>query len=795
MINGVAPRAPTAPTRSGAPGSAAAARLKDPVCGMTVTTASSHVLQVKGQPVYFCGPECKARYAARPARYQVLTPAAGPGPTPATAPAATRYTCPLHPRIRQDQPGPCPRCGMALEPLVAANDDDAGPQLADVERRFLWSLPLSIAVLLLALAGQHLQWFEMATQRRLEFGLALPVVLWAGWPIFRRALRSRSPDRWTLIGLGAAAAFLYSTAAIVGAGGFAASFAVGDGVVLYFDAATSIVSLTLLGRILELKARAQAGAAISSLSRLAPTTARRINPDASEEDVVPAALRAGDRLRVAPGELVPVDGMLEEGAGAVDQSMLTGESAAVAKTVGDALLGASRNGSSGLTMRAAQVGSASVLAGIVRMLGAAQGSQAPLQRRAERMAACLVVVVLGVALLCFFGWGLYGPQPGWGQGVGIGLAVLFIACPGALVLAAPLSMLLASGAAASRGVLFRDAAAIENLCRVDTLIVDKTGALSERRPTLTAIRAAAGMSEDQVLRLAASLEQGCDHPLASAIVKAARGRGLALASAAQFEFSPGLGVRGVIDGLQLALGNAGLMSRRGVAIGGLEAQAETLRAKGASVIYLAVDGQAGGILALSDALKPGTLEAVAQLKAGGLRVILASGDSLGTARAVGAELGLTEVRGQQKPADKLALVARLKDEGRVVAMVGDAVNDAAALAAADLAIAIGIGAEVASKHAQLTLVKGDLRGIAAARAISLATLANMRQNLAIALVYNALAVPLAAGVLYPFTGALLSPTIAALAMSLCTAAVIANALRLRGGVQRRSSALRTLPTT
>ena len=789
MINGVVPRAPALPTRSGAPGSAAAARLKDPVCGMTVTTASSHVLQVKGQPVYFCGPECKARYAARPARYQVLTPAAGSGPTPATAPAATRYTCPLHLRIRQDQPGACPQCGMALEPLVAASDDDAGLELADVARRFLWSLPLSIAVLLLALAGQHLQWFEMATQRRLEFGLALPVVLWAGWPIFRRALRSlrsRSPDRWLPIGLGAAAAFLYSTAATFGGGGFAASFIASDGVALYFDAATSIISLTLLARILELKARAQAGAAISLLLRLAPKTARRINPDASEEDVLPAALRAGDRLRVAPGEQVPVDGTLEEGAGAVDESMLTGESAAVAKTVGDALLGASRNGSSGLTMRAAQVGSANVLAGIVRMLGQAQGSQAPLQRRAERMAACLVVAVLGVALLCFFGWGWYGPQPGWAHGVGIGLAVLFIACPGALVLATPLSMLLASGAAASRGVLFRDAAAIENLCRVDTLIVDKTATLSEGRPTLTAIRAAAGMSEDQVLRLAASLEQGSDHPLASAIVKAARGRGLALASAAQFEFSPGLGVRGVIDGLQLALGNAGLMSRCGVAIGGLEAQAEALRAKGASVIYLAVDGQAGGILALSDALKPGTLGAVAQLKAGGLRVILASGDSLGTARAVGAELGLTEVRGQQKPADKLALVARLKDEGRVVAMVGDAVNDAAALAAADLAIAIGIGAEVASERAQLTLVKGDLRGIAAARAISLATLANMRQNLAIALVYNALAVPLAAGVLYPFTGALLSPTIAALAMSLCTAAVIANALRLREGVQRRS---------
>ena len=789
MINGVVPRAPAPPTRSGAPGSAAAARLKDPVCGMTVTTASSHVLQVKGQPVYFCGPECKARYAARPARYQVLTPAVGSGPTPATAPAATRYTCPLHLRIRQDQPGACPQCGMALEPLVAASDDDAGLELADVARRFLWSLPLSSAVLLLALAGQHLQWFEMATQRRLEFGLALPVVLWAGWPIFRRALRSlrsRSPDRWLPIGLGTAAAFLYSTAATFGAGGFAASFAVGDGVALYFDAATSIVSLTLLARMFELKARAQAGAAISLLLRLAPKTARRINPDASEEDLLPAALRAGDRLRVAPGEQVPVDGTLEEGAGTVDESMLTGESAAVAKTVGDALLGASRNGSSGLTMRAAQVGSANVLAGIVRMLGQAQGSQAPLQRRAERMAACLVVAVLGVALLCFFGWGWYGPQPGWAHGVGIGLAVLFIACPGALVLATPLSMLLASGAAASRGVLFRDAAAIENLCRVDTLIVDKTATLSEGRPTLTAIRAAAGMSEDQVLRLAASLEQGCDHPLASAIVKAARGRGLALASAAQFEFSPGLGVRGVIDGLQLALGNVGLMSRRGVAIGGLEAQAEALRAKGASVIYLAVDGQAGGILALSDALKPGTLCAVAQLKAGGLRVILASGDSLGTARAVGAELGLTEVRGQQKPADKLALVARLKDEGRVVAMVGDAVNDAAALAAADLAIAIGIGAEVASERAQLTLVKGDLRGIAAARAISLATLANMRQNLAIALVYNALAVPLAAGVLYPVTGALLSPTIAALAMSLCTAAVIANALRLREGVQRRS---------
>ena len=786
MTNGSSPRMRATPASPGRQGGASRERLKDPVCGMTVTTASSHVLQVKGQPVYFCGPDCKARYAARPARYAVDTPAA----TAASASAATaaRYTCPMHPRIRQDQPGACPLCGMTLEPLAPASDDNGSPELADFERRFFRTLPLSIAVMVLSLAGHRLRWFEMATGNLVEFGLALPVVLWAGWPIFRRALRSvrsRSPNMWTLIGLGTAAAFLYSVAATVAAAWFPAAFVTMGREAVYFDAATAIISFTLFGQIIELKARADTSDAIRSLMRLAPQTARRVNHDASEEDVALAAVRVGDRLRVRPGEPVPVDGRVEEGASAVDESMLSGAPAAVARTVGDALIGATRNGSGGLVMRAGQVGAATVLAGIVRMVGAAQRSKAPLQRMADRVAVWFVTAVIGAALLTFLVWGWFGPQPGWVHGLINAVAVLIIASPCALGLATPISIMLASGAAATRGVLFRDAAAIENLHRVDTLIVNKTGTLSAGRPILTTIIAATGTNEDQVLRLAASLDQASEHPLAAAIVNAARGRGLPLAGAAQFDSSPGLGVRGVIEGMQLALGNAALMSRRGVAIAGLEAQAEALRAKGASVIYLAVDGQAAGLLAFTDPIKPGTVESLARLKAGGLRVIMASGDSLTTARTVGAELGLAEVRAQQKPADKLALVARLKEEGRVVAMVGDGVNDAPALAAADVGIAMGTGTDVAIGSAEVTLVKGDLRGIAEARAISAATVANMRQNLAFAFIYNALGVPLAAGVLYPFTGWLPSPMIAALAMSLASLAVIANALRLRAGLRRR----------
>ncbi len=757
---------------------------------MTVTSASSHVLQVRGLPVYFCGPDCKARYAARPARYPVATPAASSAPAAsapaaASAPTAALHTCPVHPQIRQNRPGACPLCGMTLDPLAPAIDDNGSPELADFERRFFRTLPLSIAVMVLAMAGHRLRWFEMSTQSLVEFALALPVVLWAGWPIFRRALQSvqsRSPDMWTLIGLGTAAAFLYSVAATFAAGWFPAALITMGRVTVYFDAATAIISLTLLGQIIELKARAKTSDAIRSLMRLAPQTARRIKPDSSEEDVAVAAVQVGDRLRVRPGEQVPVDGSVEQGASTVDESMLTGASAAVAKTVGDALIGATRNISGGLVVRADQVGGATVLAGIVRVLGAAQRSKPPLQRMADRVAAWFVTAVIGAALLTFLVWGWFGPQPGWVHGLINAVAVLIIACPCALGLATPISIMLASGAAATRGVLFRDAAAIENLRRVDTLIVNKTGTLSAGWPILATIIAATGMNEDQVLRLAASLDQASEHPLAAAIVNAARRRGLPLAGAAQFESSPGMGVRGVIEGRQLALGNAALMSRRGVAIAGLEAQAEALRAKGASVIYLAVDGQAAGLLAFTDPIKPGTVEALARLKAGGLRVIMASGESLTTARTVGAELGLAEVRGQQKPADKLALVARLKEEGRVVAMVGDGVNDGPALAAADVGIAIGTGTDVAS--AQVTLVKGDLRGIAEARAIAAATVANMRQNLAFAFVYNALGVPLAAGVLYPFIGWLPSPMIAALAMSLASVLVIANALRLRAGVRR-----------
>ena len=767
------------------------ARLKDPVCGMTVTAGSAHFLQVKGKPVYFCSRECKGRFAARPARYQTATRAPVIAPTAPGADAQALYTCPMHPEIRKHKPGTCPKCGMTLELAAATLDDTTGPELADFQRRLFWTLPFSMLVMLLAMAGHGRAWFAPGIQSYIELTLALPVVLWAGAPVFQRAwqsVRRENPNMWTLIGLGTAAAFLYSVAATFAPGSFPAAFAASGGVAVYFVAATSIISLTLLGQIFELTARAKASEAIKSLLRLAPKTARRINPDASEEDVALAAVKVGDRLRVRPGEQVPVDGTVQEGSSALDESMLTGESVPAAKTPGDALIGATLNTSGALVMRADKVGAQTVLAGIVRMVASAQRSKAPLQRMADRVAAWFVGGVIAAALLCFFGWGLFGPQPSWGYGLINAVAVLIIACPCALGLATPMSIMVGSGVAATRGVLFRDAAAIENLRRVDTLIVDKTGTLTAGRPSLTRIIAAVGGTEDEVLRLAASLDQGSEHPLASAIVKAALARGLALAAVEQFESIAGMGVRGVLEGRQLALGNAALMLHRGVSIAALEAQAETLRTKGASVMYLAIDGKPAGLLALADPIKPGTAEALAALKAGGLSVIMASGDSLTTARAVGAELGLGDVRGGQKPADKLALVARLKEEGRVVAMVGDGINDAPALAAADVGIAMGSGSDVAMQSAQVTLVKGDLRGIAVARAISQATVANMRQNLAFAFVYNALGVPLAAGVLYPFTGWLPSPMLAALAMSLSSLSVIANALRLRASVGHRVGA-------
>ncbi len=755
------------------------ASLKDPVCGMPVTEQSEHRFEHEGRPYYFCSAKCQGKFSADPSQY--LATAAPLDTAPVLA--GTIYTCPMHPEIRQDHPGNCPICGMTLEPVLPLLDDDENPELVDFTRRLWWTLPFSVVVMILAMAGHTLHWFEPRTQTWIEFALALPVALWAGWPFYVRGVRSvinRSPNMWTLIGLGTSVAFVYSVVATLAPQIFPPAFVVDGSVAVYFEATAVIISLTLFGQILELKARSQTSAAIKSLLGLAPKTARRIAADGTEEDVPLANVHVGDQLRVRPGEKVPVDGIVVEGTSALDESMLTGEPLPVTKRVGDKLIGATMNTSGALVMRSEHVGSATVLSQIVQMVAQAQRSRAPMQRMADVVAGYFVVTVVTIALLTFFAWGLFGPAQGWVFGLINAVAVLIIACPCALGLATPMSIMVATGKGATNGVLFRDAAAIENLRKVDTLIVDKTGTLTEGRPAFEKAVAAEGFKNADVLRLAASLDQGSEHPLAAAIVAAARAQGLTLAKPEQFDSESGIGVRGRVEGKTLALGNTALMEQLGVKVDALKTQAEALRAQGASVMHLAVDGQLAGLLAVSDPIKATTPDALAALRKSGLRIVMATGDGLTTAQAVGKRLGIDEVHGEVKPADKLALVEKLQREGRVVAMAGDGINDAPALARADVGIAMGTGTDVAMNSAQLTLVKGDLRGIAVARALSDATVANMKQNLTFAFVYNALGVPLAAGVLFPLTGWLLSPLIAALAMSLSSASVISNALRLRG---------------
>ena len=769
-----APSAPTDPS----------SELKDPVCAMTVTARSPHVHPYEGKPVYFCSAGCKAKFVADPLKYPSSPSTSATVPPMAETPVAagTTYTCPMHPEIRQDDPGSCPKCGMALEPEMPSLEDGDSPELVDFEHRFWWTLPLTVSVTVLAMAGDRLRLFDMATRSWVELALSTPVVLWAGWPFLVRGAQSvvnRSPNMFTLIGLGTSAAFVYSVVATVAPGAFPAAFVSMGRVSVYFEAAAVIVSLTLLGQLLELKARSQTSAAIKSLLGLAPKTARRIDADGSEQDVPLAQVHIGDSLRVRPGEKVPVDGAVLEGSSSVDESMLTGEPMPVAKQAGDKLIGATLNTTGALVMRAETIGSKTVLAQVVQMVGQAQRSRAPMQRMADRVAGYFVVAVIGVALLTFFGWGIFGPQQGWVYGLINAVAVLIVACPCALGLATPMSIMVATGKAATQGVLFHDAAAIENLRKVDTLIVDKTGTLTEGKPAFDRVVAAPGFAADEVLRLAASIDQGSEHPLAAATVRAAREKGLPLDKPEAFESSTGIGVRGTVGGKAIALGNTALMSDIGVSVAAMASPADALRQEGASVMHLSVDGQLAGLIAVSDPIKPSTVEALARLKALGIRTVMATGDGLTTAKSVAAKLGIEEVHGEVKPADKLDLVSRLQREGRIVAMAGDGINDAPALAKADVGVAMGTGTDVAMNSAQVTLVKGDLRGIALARRISEETIANMKQNLGFAFVYNALGIPLAAGVLYPFTGWLLSPMIAALAMSLSSVSVIGNALRLR----------------
>ncbi|QRQ85492.1 copper-transporting P-type ATPase [Cupriavidus oxalaticus] len=697
-------------------------------------------------------------------------------------PAGTIYTCPMHPEVRQDHPGNCPKCGMALEPLMPGLDEEESPELTDFRRRFWWTLPLTVVAFILAMFGHRLGWMEATTQSWVELVLATPVVLWAGLPFFERCVQSfvnRSPNMWTLIGLGTGAAYIYSVIATVAPGVFPDAFSEHGRVGVYFEAAAVIISLTLMGQLLELKARSQTSAAIRSLLGLAPKTARRIRRDGTEEDVPLTHVHVGDRLRVRPGEKVPVDGVITEGSSSLDESMITGEPMPVTKRVGERVIGATMNTTGSLIIKSEKVGSQTVLSQIVQMVAQAQRSRAPMQRMADKVSGVFVLVVVGIALLTFFAWGFFGPEPGWVYGLINAVAVLIIACPCALGLATPMSIMVASGTGASNGVLFRDAAAIENLRKVDTLIVDKTGTLTEGRPAFERAIGVNGFSEQEVLRLAASLDQGSEHPLAAAIVAAARERNLALEKTENFESGTGIGVRGVVGGRKLALGNTVLMQTEGISTDVLTKEADGLRAQGASVMHLAADGALAGILAVSDPVKSTTPEALARLRDEGIHVVMATGGGVATARAVAARLGIDEFHGEVKPADKLALVSKLQAAGKVVAMAGDGINDAPALAKADVGIAMGTGTDVAMNSAQVTLVKGDLRGIARARRLSESTIRNMKQNLGFAFVYNALGVPLAAGALYASTGMLLSPMIAALAMSLSSASVVSNALRLR----------------
>jgi len=696
------------------------------------------------------------------------------------------YTCPMHPEIVRDGPGSCPICGMALEPRTVSLEEGPSPEFIDMSRRFRVSLALTVPLLFAAMApmaGLHLGPLDGRAGRWLELFLSTPVVLWGGWPFFVRGWASvvnRSPNMFTLIALGTGVAYLDSVAAVLAPGLFPPSFRGHHGEVdVYFEAAAVIVSLVLLGQVLELKARSRTSGALKALLRLAPRTARRLAGDGGEEEVALERIEPGNRLRVRPGEKVPVDGTVIEGTSAVDESMVTGESLPVEKKPGDRVIGATLNGTGSFVMRAEKVGADTVLARIVRLVSEAQRSRAPIQRLADVVAGYFVPAVVVAAVLTFAAWALLGPPPRMAYALVNAVAVLIIACPCALGLATPMSIMVATGRGATAGVLFRSAEALETMEKVDTLVVDKTGTLTEGKPRLQAVVTANGIDEGELLRLAASLEQGSEHPLASAIVAGAVARGVRPVAAARFASRTGRGVAGVVDGRRVEVGNRALLDETGIEPGPLAERAEALRAEGHGVVFVAVDGRVAGLLGVSDPVKPSTPEALRWLRGDGVRIVMVTGDGRATAEAVARQLGLDDVRAEVLPEQKVEVVARLQAEGRVVAVAGDGINDAPALARADVGIAMGTGTDVAMESADVTLVRGDLRGIARARRLSRATMRNIRQNLFFAFVYNVLGIPVAAGVLYPFFGLLLNPMIAAAAMSFSSVSVIGNALRLR----------------
>ncbi len=763
-------------------GTAAAAAVKDPVCGMTVDPhTAKHRHTHEGHPYYFCSARCREKFIAEPANY--LSPAS----TPAKAvPEGTIYTCPMHPEIRQVGPGACPICGMALEPDVVTADAPPNAELADMTHRFWIGLALALPVFLLEMGGHLFDlhgWIAPQTSNWVQLVLATPVVLWAGWPFFERgwaSVRTGNLNMFTLIAIGTGVAWIYSIVGTVWPGLFPASMrGHGGAVPIYFEAAAVITVLVLVGQVLELRAREQTSGAIRALLDLSPKMARRIKADGTDEDVSLDAVAAGERLRVRPGERVPVDGEIVDGRSAIDESMVTGESMPVTRGVGDKVIGGTMNQSGGFVMRADKVGRDTVLAQIVQMVAQAQRSRAPIQRLADQVSAWFVPTVILASLLAFAAWSIWGPEPRLTFGLIAAVSVLIIACPCALGLATPMSIMVGVGRGAQSGVLIKNAEALERMEKVDTLVIDKTGTLTEGKPSVVAIKTALGIAEPDLLRLTASLERSSEHPLAAAIVRAANDKALTLAQAENFDSPIGKGVTGTVEGRALVIGNQRIMTDAGIDTAPLDAAADEMRADGATAIFVGIDGKAAGIIAIADPIKPSSSAAMAALRDAGIRVVMLTGDNATTARAVARQLGIADVEAEVLPEDKGKIVARLRAEGRVVAMAGDGVNDAPALAAADVGIAMGTGTDVAMESAGVTLLKGDLGGIVRARHLSAATMANIRQNLFFAFVYNAAGVPIAAGVLYPAFGILLSPVIAAAAMSLSSVSVIGNALRLK----------------